>query len=73
MLFTMYGFFVYRLFQTRTSTKYIAPEADFRTESVDTSPVIIGRELTKLFEFLQLHSQRERTIVGSGIYQYSPE
>ena len=63
MPFTMYRFFVYRHFQTRTRTKYITPEARFRAESVDTSPVIIGRELAKLFEFLQLHSQRERTII----------
>ena len=62
MPFTMYGFFVYWHFQTHTSAKYAALEAYFHTESIDTSPVIIGREPTKLFEFLQLHSQRERTI-----------
>ena len=64
MLLLVYGFFVYQHFQTRSNVKYTAPEARFRAESIHTSPVIIGHKLTKLFKLLQLHSQRERTIVN---------
>ena len=44
------------------SIKHIAPEAHFRVKSIDNSPYTIGSKLRKLFKFLQLHSQRERTI-----------
>ena len=72
------GFSVWLLSQTRTSAKFIVSEARFHAESIGASHVSVIRKTTKLFKFLQPHSQRERTIalviymVTLGCYTTEP-
>ena len=61
----MYGAFGFAIFPTSymcTQTKFIVPEAHFHTESISASPVVIARKTAKLFKFLHLPTQRNRTI-----------
>ena len=60
----MYGVFHLAIFANSHKHKFIVPEARFHADSIGTSPVIIARKTAKLFKFLQLHSQRKRTIVA---------
>ena len=59
-------FSIQLILQTRTSRKFIVPEADFHTDLIGASSVIIVHKTAKLFRFLQVHSQCEHTIVNTS-------
>ena len=59
----MYGVFCLATFANSHTHKFIIPEAHFDAESIGASAVKIARKTAKLFKFLQVPTQRERTIV----------
>ena len=62
MPLTMYGVFCLATVAVSHKHKFIVPVAHFHAESIGASHVTITRITAKLFKFLRLHSQRERTI-----------
>ena len=62
MPFKMYEVFCLATFANSHAHKFIVPEAHFDAESVGASPVKIALKTAKLFKFLQVPTQRERTI-----------
>ena len=54
MPFKMYGVSASLLSQTRTCTKYIAPEVHFHAKSIGAGPVVTTLKMAKLFRFFPL-------------------
>ena len=58
----MYGVFCSAIFANWHTHKFIVPEVHFDAELIGASPVKIALKTAKLFKFLQVPTQRERTI-----------